>query len=82
MIFGQTPAATVPPSPPPPVAWTERVRGYASTAEQYVDSPIDDIASLIQVDAIWLGGFLLGLKFLTSGLFLMRKAHCPVPRQR
>jgi len=77
MIFGQTPAA---PSPPPS-KW-ERVRGYVSTAEQYIDSPVDDIAALINVDAIWLGGFLLGLKFLTSGLFLMRQAHCPVPKRR
>jgi len=79
MIFGQTPAAP-PPALPPPSTW-ERVRGYASTAEQYIDSPVDDIASLINVDAIWLGSFLLGLKFLTSGLFLMRQASCPVPRR-
>lgn len=77
MIFGQTPT----PSTPPPPAWTERAKSYVSTAEQYIDSPVDDIASLINVDAIWLGGFLLGLKFLTSGIFLMRQAHCPVPRR-
>ncbi len=78
MIFGQAPADV--PAALPPSSW-ERVKGYASTAEQYIDSPVDDIASLINVDAIWLGGFLLGLKFLTSGLFLMRNAHCPVPRR-
>lgn len=77
MIFGQTPAA-----PPPPESGWERVKRYAGTAEQYIDSPVDDIASLINVDAIWLGSFLLGLKFLTSGLFLMRQANCPVPRRQ
>lgn len=84
MILGQTP------TPAEPVvegtvtlpAWAVRLKTYAATAEQYIDAPIDDIASLISVDAVWLGSFLLGLKFLTSGLFLMRQAHCPVPRRR
>lgn len=77
MIFGQAPAD----SPPPETGW-ERVKRYASTAERYIDAPVDDIASLISVDAVWLGSFLLGLKFLTSGLFLMRNAHCRVPKRR
>lgn len=77
MIFGQTPAATSAPE----TGW-ERAKRYAGTAEQYIDSPVDDLASLISVDAVWLGSFLLGLKFLTSGLFLMKQAHCPVPRRR
>ena len=77
MIFGQTPVA----SSPPESGW-ERVKRYASTTEQYINSPVDDVASLISVDAVWLGSFLLGLKFLTSGLFLMRNADCPVPKRR
>ncbi len=76
MIFGQTPAA-----PPAPESGWERTKRYISTAEQYIDAPVDDIASLISVDAVWLGSFLLGLKFLTSGLFLMRQASCPIPKR-
>ena len=77
MIFGQAPAD----SPLPPETTWARVKRYAGTAEQYIDAPVDDIASLISVDAVWLGGFLLGLKFLTSGLFLLRDAHCQVPKR-
>ena len=72
MIFGQTPAES---------GW-ERAKRYATTAEEYIDAPVNDLAAVISVDAVWLGSFLLGLKFLTSGLFLMKQAHCPVPRRK
>lgn len=66
---------------PAPSAW-ERVKGYASDAEELIDAPVSDLAAVISVDAVWLGGLLLGLKFLSSGVFLMRqKAHCPVLRR-
>ena len=58
------------------------MKRYAGTVEEYADAPVNDLASVISVDAVWLGSFLLGLKFLTSGFFLMRNAHCPVPRRR
>jgi len=77
MIFGQAPAA----APPSESGWS-RLKRYATTVEEYVDAPVTDLAAVISVDAVWLGSFLLGLKFLTSGLFLMKQAHCPVPRRK
>lgn len=76
MIFGQTPATA-----PPESRW-ERVKRYATTAEEIIDAPVTDLAAVISVDAVWLGGFLLGLKFLTSGFFLARNAHCRIPRRK
>lgn len=72
MLLGQ-PAA-------PPSNW-ERAKSYASTIEEYADAPVNDLAAVISVDAAWLGGLILGLKFLTTGLWMMRQRACPVPRR-
>lgn len=76
MLFGQLAA----PAAPPPSTW-ERVKGYAGEFEELIDAPVTDLAAVISVDAAWLGGLLLGLKFISSGFFLMRTKSCPVPRR-
>jgi hypothetical protein len=74
-MIGQTPV-------PAPSTW-EKVKGYAGEFEDIANAPIDDAAAVIGVDTIWLGGFLLSLKFLLSGLWMLkRREDCPAPRRR
>lgn len=51
-----------------PSTW-ERVQDYAGTAADIVDMPVIDAAAVIGVEAAWLGGILLGVKFLWLGLW-------------
>jgi hypothetical protein len=56
-VIAQAPAST----------W-ERVQDYAGKVEEFVDAPVDDVAAIFELDPLWLGGMLLGLKFLVTGL--------------
>lgn len=73
------PDTTEPAPTEPPSLW-DRVKYWAGRAEHVVDAPVEDLAAVIGVSTIWLGGVLLGLKMLTTGLVLMRR--CPVPPRK
>lgn len=51
-----------------PTIW-ERAQTYAGDVATVVDWPTTDAAAVIGVDAIWLGGILLGLKIVATGLW-------------
>jgi hypothetical protein len=73
-MIGQTPV-------PAPSTW-QKIQDYAGEFEDIYDAPLDDTAAVIGVDTVWLGGFLLGLKFLLSGLWMLkRREGCPVTRR-
>lgn len=87
------PAETVTVSVTPAPSFRERVKGYAtragqtattyaSKAERIIDAPVYDAAAVLGVDVIWLGGILLSLKIMATGLAMEFKKPaecCPVP---
>ena len=74
-------AAPVDPQPPPP-SWWDETKDYAGEAVDIYDAPIADLAAVIGVSALWLGGLLVGLKFLTTGLWMLRQEVCEVPKRK
>ena len=62
----------------PTTSWSERLKYYGSQVEELVDAPVDDLAAVIGVDVLWLGGLVLGIKFLASGLLMLN----PKPHRR
>lgn len=82
MLFADAPAAASAPAPPP--SFTSRVTSYASKAERLIDAPVYDVAAVLGVDVIWLGGVLFAVKIILTGLAMEFRqpdaacAICPV----
>jgi hypothetical protein len=57
-------------APAPPSTW-DKVKGYASDFEDLYDAPVVDAAAVIGVEAAWLTGFLLALKFVATGVAMV-----------
>ncbi len=59
-------------------AW-KRVEDAAGNVVEVLDWPTEDAAAVIGVEAAWLAGFVLAVKFLSVGLY---KEFFAEPRRR
>lgn len=59
-------------------AW-KRVQDTAGNVVEVLDWPVEDAAAVIGVEAAWLAGVMLAVKFLTVGLY---KEFVSDPRPR
>ena len=73
MLFADAPDAVSAPAPAASISsrvstYATRARDYAGKATRIINAPVYDAAAVLGVDVIWLGGVLLAMKIILTGL--------------
>jgi predicted outer membrane lipoprotein len=67
-------------APAAPMSTWDTIKDDAGYFEDYYDAPVVDAAAVIGVEAAWLGGILLAIKFVATGLWYEFEKKDPRPR--